>query len=330
MVKKTTVIAETAIGVLLLAGGAICISNDTIRGGIVETYHSITGTTSSVMSGNSSLQNDDGYEKSESGDDTTSLPDSIAKKVKSLKEKDANFKLIYPNGSGDFYIAQSEGVTAVFNSGDYKDSSFITRTLKNYKISNVDYVVFTDTSELSIYNAKQLLKETNPKYILISKEFKKSKSSKALLNYIAKNKLTYTLIADNAKYNLGHAYFSFPKIADNARGVILRNKHNTFVSTGASYNVKDKYVKNLPIGVEGYFATQGRSAFKVSTNVLDYIKPTNTILNDKLQVDNTESKKLMKKGALKDMYNVRDNGNIVILSDGVNYSITPVREKKAE
>lgn len=314
MAKKALVIAEIVAGVVILAGGGVALMNGEVRQGVVDTVSSM---------GVGGVKANSSYEKSpdDSSEEVIDYSKGVATQVDKVAKEEVNFELFFPNGSGDFYYAKSGGLTAVFNGGDKYDENYLTNTIKENKLSGSDYLVFTDTHRLSVHNAIRVMKEVNPKYVLINTPFKKAESTKKFLKYLKKEKLTYTVIVNNGKYYLGDASFSLPKLSDTANGVIFRNKHNTFVSTGVEKDVDDKFLKYLPTNVEGYFVTQGEPKFVVPQNVLDYLKPKNTLLNDKKQVDNTDSKATLKGGATNKLYNVREMGNITIQSDGVNYSI---------
>lgn len=298
--KKQTIIVASALTVILVASAGAVVTNPDIISGITESLKTAKSNT---------LQEDDNRNKGIS----TNLPKSQAElqkekeqeELKKLEERKPNLKIVYPNGSGDMFIAKTEGETAVFNAGDYRDPNFTIKILKNTntKPYTVKYFFISDPDKLSSYNAIKIISYLKPAYIVLNESTFKAENTKPLMNFLTKNKIAYAQIGESP-YRLGKTFITFPRISstypNRARAVVIDNYRENLISLGVTTNeeLNPKTFKRLPRYASVIMSTEGESRYTAPTKALDYITNNKNhkpyiLLNDKINVDNTQSVKAL-------------------------------------
>ena len=335
--KLTTKTLVLGIGGFLVVTGiavGVALNFDTIKNGFGSTVKTTVDTTISTLtpSENEDVTPDDGTnsldgtevdgnsdvgESSEVGEVVSGSVDGSQSGI--FRETD---KLrIYTKATvGNAVLVESNKQYMLVDTGDTSDASSVISMLAENGVTKLKYLVISNYHKQSVGTFQYIIENYDVDYIILSDMLLLSSDSKHILPYLESKRLSWSEPKNTTAYYLGSTKFHLitPSEGGPIVTVLSEGVTNT-VLLGSTSLFEGSIISQLPSKTDLVVLTQPASNYFIPQNVLDRLKPTNVIFNNKALVSQESIDTLNMTGAT--LYQTSTTGNINIGLDGNDVNI---------
>lgn len=330
MTKKSLIIVGGVSGLILILA-LVMVFVEPVRNGVISTIKGTTEDTVDVVAQNNQepvpsptdeagIDNlsEEPIELSEDlGKDT-----GVAKEVEEPKDAAEHFR---DDDQLKIYVKDTVGNAVLFTNGKdamlvdagfSKDTEQIHALLDSLGIKRLKYMVVSNWHQASHQGVIKTLEKYPADYIILSGNILSNDNGKALINYLTKNQLIWTIPSNTGSMGLGSSSVKF--LSSNKGGSLLTfvNHGQTNIAvSGTTQYFEDVIFKYLPTNIDLHLASLSVSEYTVPHELIAKVNPEKIILNNLPNFDDSKTVELLTRPD-SELYRTTDTGNITIGSNG--------------
>lgn len=292
-----------------------------VKAGVIETFRGTVKDTSLVVGG--------GTPKPEVEYVTSDLPEEDLEQPQEeittedggeIVEINPNLEIRVLPTKGDAIIVKEGNTVALINAGFDSDVPIILKELSNLGVKRLKYIVSLNNHASSVGGLTGVSDKVAVDYILLSGSSEARKESLKFIKYLDKERLLWSVPADNAKYRLKDTYLDLKSTTrTGSLYATIVNGVSRFTVIGTTQHFPEESIGK--VGQAGVlFVNTSSQGYKLDMNVVTGIAPKSMIVNDLYAKGAGTIKKSFSEGSL-DVQTVAKGKTKVVYSDGKDFRI---------
>lgn len=312
------------VGVLVITVSVALLAVPDVRNGITQTFKGSVQDTKDFVNGDPEAPLDPEEPAVEVDTAVEPAPvepvvvDPVPVTPEDVESIPDNMTVTVLNTNGSAVLVQDKGYYALFDGSSGADADVLVKKLKEAGVSKLRYVVSTNYHKESVGGLTAILKAVPTDYILLAPNVTVDEKGKALVDYLDKNRLVWTIPSESSRYKLDKSYFEFVYTHDNGSLLTLLSNENTkiLLSSGITRVDEDRLTLVAP-QVDAWVFSDKMDGYVTPQTVLDYLKPKNVLIGSSGSVEEpNKTVKAVNETLETTLYTTAKKEDIVLMSNG--------------